>query len=103
MSGGEESRERLFDAARSLSVPQSIMFIIFILFSTGGAGHFLIESFGSRTSDLEVKLDTTLSELNRTISKLNETMERTRCEVQAAREGFDFRECWLPTFEMSGE
>lgn len=92
-------KDRMLDAAKSLSVPQSIMFVIFILFSTGGAGHFLIESFGNRTSDLEA----TLTELNVTISKLNETMERTRCEVQAAREGYDYRNCWLPDYQPGME
>lgn len=81
---------------------------------SGGTGHLAFDSlaglFGSSSKDVATDLTTAVNNLNETLSQqqravidLNETLEqqrellnRTRCEIRAIRDDFDWLECWSP-------
>jgi hypothetical protein len=104
MDGGVNTK--VVEVVRAMSPMQMIISVIILGMLTGGSGHFVLEAVATVISDPDPttdRLQTSLDSLNVSIRQLNRSTEstaelltRTRCEVQAIRDEFNWLECWAP-------
>lgn len=106
MTFSEAVSEKMAQGVKA-TPPWVIMGVLMMIgVGSGGAGHLVYDNiFADETARAEISatqeeitdLSLSIRELNRTIMAQAEIVNRTRCEVEALREGFNWLDyCWGP-------